>query len=458
MVRPYVDEVVLAVDRAQGVDTLDACGDLVDRRIAFSSPGTGSRIQSWAQHLGSADWVLQLDDDEIPSPALLGSLPELVAERAPLWYGFPRRWLYPVMDSYIASSPWGVEYQYRLVRNVPGLWRFDGRIHTFTQLAGDLRLVELPIYHADALVKPLADRRRKAVAYELERPDHSSSGVPVNGMYLPEHAGELELAEVPDEDLLAIQSVLDAPPARAREGGPPVEGASAAECDAYNAIRAIDDEAYQAKIVLRQPPRRLAADSFSHLEVVVHNRGNTLWPWGQHQEPFIRVGYRWRWHESGRVVREERSMLPETVLPGSSSLVLVGLLTPPLPGEYTLEVDMVHEHVRWFGAAAQARVEVEARPDALTSVGASDFLSILGRDGLQAELDRARGELDAAQARTSSAAAALQRREAPRGSALRAILARYLNAVRRMRISWRPGSSGRREIGAGPSGTAPGRE
>lgn len=379
LVRPHVDEVVLAVDEAGGDDALDMCADIADRRIRFRSPGTGSRLVGWAQHQVSCDWILRLDDDEVPSPSLLAALAELVADRRPLQYGFPRRWLHPGPDRYLASSPWDVEYQYRLVRNVPGLWQFDGRIHSMGEIDGDLRLVELPMYHADLLLNPLADRQRKAVAYELARPFHSYSGFPVNGMYLPESAGPLRHELTPAEDLAIITAVIgpgslhhELTPAgdlaSAAEIGPgrqpatPIESATASEVDAFNAIREVGPDAYRAHIALT-PPTRLPAMSLVHFHARVHNDGDTHWPSGHGRSPSFHIGFRWRRDGDERVIFEGRNVLEETILSGGSSDVLVGVRTPTEPGAYVLELDVVHEFVRWFEMPARFPVQVNPRPD-----------------------------------------------------------------------------------------------
>jgi hypothetical protein len=38
------------------------------------------------------------------------------------------------------------------------------------------------------------------------------------------------------------------------------------------------------------------------------------------------------------------------------------LAAPDEPGEYTLEFNVVHEHVRWFEGALRVRVTVRAAP------------------------------------------------------------------------------------------------
>src|SRR4051812_37124865 len=77
LVRPHVDETVLAVDGAGDPEVLETCADLADQRLRFELRDSPARLVGWIQHQCTADWILRLDDDEIPSPALLAALPDL---------------------------------------------------------------------------------------------------------------------------------------------------------------------------------------------------------------------------------------------------------------------------------------------------------------------------------------------------------------------------------------------
>ena len=46
---------------------------------------------------------------------------------------------------------------------------------------------------------------------------------------------------------------------------------------------------------------------------------------------------------------------------GGTAVVPVHVVAPPGPGEYGLELDLLHDGVRWFGAGASRAVEVRAR-------------------------------------------------------------------------------------------------
>ena len=53
-----------------------------------------------------------------------------------------------------------------------------------------------------------------------------------------------------------------------------------------------------------------------------------------------------------------RTAFPCTVGPSESTVVPLDLVPPAAPGRYTVEPDVVHEGVRWFGSGARVDLEV----------------------------------------------------------------------------------------------------
>jgi hypothetical protein len=360
IVRPYVDEIVVAVDRNGDPDNLQACADLADRRLTFELHSAPGRLVGWIMHQASSDWILRLDDDEVPSAALLSSLRHIIADRYPSEIALKRRWLFPTPDRYLACPPWGYDFNQRLVRNSPGLWRFEGRVHTAGTVLGERRLLELPLYHLVLLTMSLKQRRRKAVFYESERTGATVDGWPVNAMYVPEVFPDLEGAVVPDPDRPLIQKLLDAASSQwPALDGSPVDRASVADVDRFNATRKVPDDAYRSSISFVRPPTKLPAAAVHHHEVLVHNLGSERWPPGDQIEPLIRLGYRWREAETQHIVGDGRTVFTETVRPGQTTRVMLRTATPNTPGTYELELDVVHEHVRWFDQPVRIPIAIE---------------------------------------------------------------------------------------------------
>ncbi|MBL4684302.1 MAG: sulfatase-like hydrolase/transferase [Nannocystaceae bacterium] len=81
------------------------------------------------------------------------------------------------------------------------------------------------------------------------------------------------------------------------------------------------------------------------LMVTLRNDGADAWS----ESTADHLSYRWL-DPAGEVVDEGmRTVLPHDVLPGETTTLNMRLQGPPAPGPYTLQVEMVREHVAWFG-------------------------------------------------------------------------------------------------------------
>jgi hypothetical protein len=356
--RPIVDEIVLAADSRGDPSILEQCADLADRRFTHE-PAELERRVGWLHAQCSAEWIFRFDDDEAPSAALLAVLRPLVEDGAPMQVAFTRRWLYKTPARWILSAPWTPDYQIRLLRNAPGAWRYPGRLHEPIEVAGELRLVDAPIYHCDLLLAGVEERRAKRARYQAIRSDLRNGDVDVNGYYTPEDWHELGTASTPVEDLALIEAVRrgSVRPPRAKPLGPILAG-STWEAERYLETREVSPRAYRADIVVVRPPARLRSETVREVELTVVNLGDEWWPPGE-SPPLFRVGYRWRTPD-GAQVSEGRALFSETVRPGMTTRLLAGVKAPMRPGHYVLEFDVVHELVRWFGSGTELAVEVTA--------------------------------------------------------------------------------------------------
>ncbi len=360
IVRPHVDEIVLAVDAAAKQDTLERCRDLADRRIAFTQDRASSAsLWGWVFEQASADWVLRMDDDELPSRALLGALPELVRDRRLTQYRLRRRWLWPDAATLIDEAPWSIEYIPRLTRTVHGLVAYSGTRHSDETAAGESRMVDAAFYHADLLAKDEATRRRKVLVHEEDAPGLVFAGMSVNALYLPEAAEALRTVPAPDEDREAVEALLS--PSGDAPGDPalaPVEEVGADAIRLPILARPVSPGTYRARIELPEPPPSLRAGGLHHVLVLVHNLGDERWPAGDRPERPIRLGYRWTKADEEAVTFDGRGVFLETVLPGAVVHHHLAIRVPPEPGVYRFEVDLVHEHVRWFGTSTRHEIEI----------------------------------------------------------------------------------------------------
>ena len=361
LVRPRVDEIVLAVDRKGGEETLEACADLADRRIVYELERSPVWLVGWILHQCRGDWILRLDDDEVPSAELLDALPELIADRYPTVIQLDRRWLFETPDRYITTFPWSLEHQPRLLRNVPSLWRFEGRVHMSGRWLGEVRTSDLAMYHLLLLTSSIDDRRAKREWYESLVPGLAVEEFPIEDMYLPEELEGIETAPVPEADRPLVDSMLSPKPVSASaESGAPVEESTLEQIRLYNTDRPVSDGAYSARIEFIAPRAEMPPGVLRHFEVRVENLGDELWRPADGTPPEIHLAWRWRDLRSDQRLREEgRYPFPETLRPGQRARFPILVRTPSVPGRYALELDVVHEHVRWFGCTVETPVTID---------------------------------------------------------------------------------------------------
>jgi hypothetical protein len=116
------------------------------------------------------------------------------------------------------------------------------------------------------------------------------------------------------------------------------------------------------------PRREIPAGTECAFDLEVVNCGATPWPF--RTPVVIRVGARWLTPE-GRptLVPEGRTYFSQTIWPGIPARVVLFVTSPPAPGEYVLEADLVHEGVRWFDLRDRIDVEVVRGSEPSRSAG-----------------------------------------------------------------------------------------
>jgi hypothetical protein len=93
--------------------------------------------------------------------------------------------------------------------------------------------------------------------------------------------------------------------------------------------------------------------------VQVTNRSDERWPGGLDDEPRVRLSYHLRSPDGETVAFEgERSPITEPVEPGASAIVPVTVVAASEVGSHEVEIDLVHEDVRWLGEGVTAPLEV----------------------------------------------------------------------------------------------------
>ena len=105
--------------------------------------------------------------------------------------------------------------------------------------------------------------------------------------------------------------------------------------------------AHQGVITLVGKMGILYAGRPSKIHVLVENLSSLTWVSGEVQPVF--ACYHWI-DQTGNVVIYDgiRSRLPEAIEPAARKQVPVSIIAPPVAGDYTLEVTLVHEQVAWM--------------------------------------------------------------------------------------------------------------
>lgn len=318
--RPVADEIVVGADSRVGKKRRREYASIADTVLPINFE-IAERHLAWLAAQCSGDWILRIDDDEVPSPGLTERLPWLISQQVEQFW-VPRRWLYPTSDQWLDELPWWPDYHNRLVRR-NGHLRFSGVLHTGAEPVLPANFLESPLYHLECILKDRRSREAKVVRTEEMRPGLTApGGGPFNEVYyLPERHARRPPRAVPIEDRAPIAQVLS--PTR-----------------------------YTAIITPIEHDHRFRPSESRAVHFRVHNTSSTSWlPDGD-----VRLSYRW----IGRTGEGERTPLPAPVAPGGTAIIPLTVTAPRELGRFELEVDLVHEHVRWFDHSVRVHALVES--------------------------------------------------------------------------------------------------
>ena len=350
-VREVADEIVVALDDRAAQSVCDELAVVADRIIRYPFLEPVDRPLPWLVGACRTEWVLILDDDEVPSLALVHALPRLCADDDVVHYSIPRRWLFPTIDTYLDEPPWRPDYQLRLFRRDPRLIHFSDEFHRPIVASGPGRFLEEPLWHLDTAVRPYEERLAKTRRYEETRPGMRVGALALNfGFYLPETRSDPGLRPLPPEERLVVESVV-AERVRGVERRAVVEQVSREQIDAHWPVT--EGDAVDGRLELLDDPPALTAGEQRTIAVRVHNTGSASWHWGAGASPPVHVGTRWT-DANGVEVETSRlwTPLPAPIRPGRSDVVPVHLLAPKEPGRYAVSVDIVRTGSRWLRSGA----------------------------------------------------------------------------------------------------------
>lgn len=119
------------------------------------------------------------------------------------------------------------------------------------------------------------------------------------------------------------------------------------EAPARPPVTPMPAEAYDAAVEIIDAPRR--ADPAAEFEVTARVCNRSPLPWDQKPFGSLRLGNHWLLPPGGMLIRDDgRTALPARLDAGACCTLKIGVKPPSRPGEYLLELDVVHEGVAWF--------------------------------------------------------------------------------------------------------------
>ena len=367
--RPAVEEILVALDDRAEQSVRDDLARVADRIVYYPYREPVDRPLPWLFEQCTCEWALSIDDDEVPSLALIDALPRLCADETVGHYWIARRWLFPTSATYLDDAPWRPDYQLRLTRLDGRLVRFSDEFHRPIVASGAGRFVDLPLWHIDPLVRPFERRLEKVRRYEQERPGMRIAGRALNvAFYLPEKRPRAPLADVPEDERAHVESVLEA----ASPTGPAIAAVEHGTREKIDRLWPESSSRQAGRLELVEQPRDMIAGTHRTLDVRVHNDSPGTWPWGADVVPRIRIESRWA--ETG--LPPLWTLLPAPIRQGESDLVPVHVRAPKTPGRYRVEIDLVQEHVGAFSESLvvdvvvvpQRRIAVLGDDDAVARV------------------------------------------------------------------------------------------
>ncbi|HEV3470924.1 MAG TPA: hypothetical protein VG148_16495 [Pyrinomonadaceae bacterium] len=114
---------------------------------------------------------------------------------------------------------------------------------------------------------------------------------------------------------------------------------------------AFRDEDYRARVESLDAPAAMRAGEKRALRFRVENRGGATWPARGNEINWYQVNLGDRWLDpAGGLVNDmdARAALPFDLAPGASVELTLGVTAPRRPGDYVLEIDLVHEGITFF--------------------------------------------------------------------------------------------------------------
>lgn len=358
----FADEIVIGVDRSSTDPTEDICAQYADKLFRLEPIGTSERALAWLNDQCSGDWILRLDDDELPSAGFVEALPRLMRDRNYTHYWLPRRWVIGDERSrWISEHPWWPDWQVRFFRNIPSLVSFPGQLHTdyVVQGAGGY-FSEGSLYHYALVARSEQERRQKLAQYERISPGNSKPWY-----YFPNESAVVTRPSPADDPPWSGASEPGVRAAHPRTHPIAVTDVSLAEMRRAEK-KDVDypPDLYQATLDCSECPSVIVAGRVHPVELRLRNDSPYEWPSSGLGRPEVLLSYHWL-HSTREPHRSlgVRTPLPRTLRPGDTLKVIADVLAPWQSGQFVLQWDPLIEDVTWFSTQGWKGPEIGMRVD-----------------------------------------------------------------------------------------------
>jgi len=122
---------------------------------------------------------------------------------------------------------------------------------------------------------------------------------------------------------------------------------------------------YRARIATPAPPSKMKAGAKVPLNFRVKNLGGSVWPARAQGDGRFQVNLGNRWLDAGAVAvvnnMDSRVALRSDLAPGAEAELPLTVTAPAEPGDYVLEIDLVHEGVTWFHEKGSETLQLKVR-------------------------------------------------------------------------------------------------
>jgi hypothetical protein len=128
----------------------------------------------------------------------------------------------------------------------------------------------------------------------------------------------------------------------------PQEPAARAQFESAWMKGAFSASVYREEILAINPPSVMHPGDKADIHFKVKNIGSETWPAVGTKDFRYQINMGNRWIANGTSAEDNRAAMKADLPPGGEAEMTLTVNAPRTPGDYTLEIDMVHEGVTWF--------------------------------------------------------------------------------------------------------------